>query len=339
MHVKNAVNTERTIVVHGTGSIGMRHLRVFRDLASELVIAVPKRPERCEDLRHEGFSSVASMSDAAVPDALLVIASDTGRHIRDAVDAMALGFAGLLIEKPLAPSVQGLRELEMACSRIPNKIFVACNLRFAASMSVFRNRLAEIGRIHHVRIEAQSYLPEWRPERDYRQSYSADAAQGGVLRDLIHEIDYAVWLFGRPGNVYAMLSNTGRLGIASEESADLLWQVPSGPTVSMRLDYLTRQYRRIMTATGKLGEIIWDFPTQTVTLRKVGCPPEVIVTPQARDEMMHSQAVAFLSACQTGAQSQLATLEEGAFAVALCDAARTSSETGKRQTIPDWRKQ
>ncbi len=38
---------------------------------------------------------------------------------------------------------------------------------------------------------AQSWLPDWRPDRDYRESYSARLDEGGVLRDLVHEIDYA----------------------------------------------------------------------------------------------------------------------------------------------------
>jgi predicted dehydrogenase len=78
-------------------------------------------------------------------------------------------------------------------------------------------------------------FPEWRPARDYRESYSASSEQGGVLRDLIHEIDYAVWLYGKPVAIIAQLSNSGRLGIAAEESADLLWRTPCGATVSIRL--------------------------------------------------------------------------------------------------------
>ena len=43
-----------------------------------------------------------------------------------------------------------------------------------------------------------SYLPGWRPGTDYRQSYSAQRRLGGgVLLDVIHEVDYAAWVLGR----------------------------------------------------------------------------------------------------------------------------------------------
>ena len=111
-----------------------------------------------------------------------------------------------------------------------------------------RDLLPQIGAVHAVRVECQSYLPDWRPGSDYRESYSARADEGGVLRDLIHEIDYATWLFGWPVAVTARYGNTGRLGIAAEEWAELAWEAPADVEVSMRLDYLTRPPRRVMRA-------------------------------------------------------------------------------------------
>ena len=87
---------------------------------------------------------------------------------------------------------------------------------------------------------ARWFFPDWRPNRDYRRSYSSRAEDGGVLRDLIHEIDYAVWLFGRPQSVFAKLFNLGRLGIEAEETVDLYWQAMAGYGISIHLDYLSR---------------------------------------------------------------------------------------------------
>ena len=47
-------------------------------------------------------------------------------------------------------------------------------------------------------VSCQSWLPDWRPGRDYRESYSARADEGGALRDLVPELDYATALLGRP---------------------------------------------------------------------------------------------------------------------------------------------
>ena len=40
-------------------------------------------------------------------------------------------------------------------------------------------------------------MPDWRKGRNYHESYSVNVHKGGgVLRDLSHEIDYLMWMFG-----------------------------------------------------------------------------------------------------------------------------------------------
>ena len=185
-------------------------------------IAVPCRLDRRLWLQKEGYATAGSLSETITDErSLLVVASDTNRHVEDALEGISLGCNSVLIEKPLASTLSDIPNLSATAAQKRAKVFVACNLRFDAGLILFRECLPEIGKLHHIRIEAQSYLPEWRPQRDYRESYSASSEQGGVLRDLIHEIDYAIWLFGKPAAVTAQLSNSGELGISAEESADI----------------------------------------------------------------------------------------------------------------------
>ena len=168
-------------------------------------------------------------------------------------------------------------------------------------------------------------------------SYSARRNEGGVLRDLIHEIDYASWLFGAPAVVSARIANTGRLGIDAEEAADLVWETPNGTVVSIRLDYLTRPSRRFMRASGVLGTLAIDLVRNRVALE---CVDETALTrelDQPRDRMMAEQASSFLSAVGGEDHGDLATLDDGAWALAICDAARLSSETGRPTQVRDWR--
>jgi predicted dehydrogenase len=327
------------VFIRGTGSIGMRHLHVFRDLLGVRAIAVPRRPDRVQSLQNEGYEAVSSLPKATRgKDSFLVVATDTDRHLEDALEGIKEGYKAILIEKPITPSVAGISRLRTASSSINDRVFVGCNLRFDAGLNVFREMLPRIGDIHHVRIEAQSFLPDWRPTRNYKESYSADPQMGGVLRDLIHEIDYAVWLFGKPSSVTALLLNTGSLKIAAEESADVLWRTPSGASISIRLDYITRHYRRVMTAFGNRGDLTCDLATQIVKLQLAESELVTIKCPQDRNEAMREQADSFLCNAMNGSSCRLATFEDGAFAIALCDAARRSSISGRTELIDDeWR--
>lgn len=328
----NYPRTNPDVVVFGTGSIGMRHARVFRDLVNTHTILVSKRRERQAVLDSDGWDTRSSLQQAVTPGSLVVVAGETADHVGDAIAAIECGAKAVLIEKPLAPNTADAALLYHAANRIEGRLYVACNLRFEAGIQRFRRLLPQIGVVDHVRIEAQSYLPDWRPAHDYRDSYSASAEQGGVLRDLVHEIDYAVWLFGRPQEITGLLTNSGRLQIAAEESADVVWRTPKEGTVALRLDYVTRRYRRRMTAYGASGELTWDMPTHLVSLWKDGVALSEEF-PQERDAMMRSQALAFLSAARGEDAGVLPTLEEAVFVMAVCDAARASSSSGSAENV------
>jgi len=325
-----------SIVVVGTGSIGQRHLCALRSVLAEEPIALPIRAGRGAAPELAGVRVVGSLSEAVASGATgAIIATDTARHIADAEAAIVAG-CHVLVEKPLSPGVQGLDSLMAVASREGRQVYVACCMRFHATVQRFRSNLPMIGRVYDVRIECQSYLPSWRPARDYRASYSARLADGGALRDLIHEVDYALWMFGVPQHVYARLGNTGTLGIEAEESASLLWEVPRGPVVSLQLDYLTRPPRRMLRACGEQGVLSADLLAQRVTFVETSGEETAWVAAQDRDDMMRSQAGAFLSAIGGGDAGATATLQEGVTAVAICDAARASSSSQRAEAVASW---
>jgi predicted dehydrogenase len=319
------------VLVHGTGSIGSRHLRVLRErLAVDALYALPVR---------EGRASSAEIGDAEVvsteratalrPDAYIV-ATDTARHVRDVVQALASG-AKVLVEKPLARTRAEAEPLTALVGEAT--LYVAAPLRFQSALARFREALPRIGRPHAVRIECVSYLPEWRPGRPYKDSYSARRDEGGVLLDLIHEIDYALWCFGPPRRVWARLGNGRRLGIESEEEAELAWETDAGTWISLRLDYLTRTRRRRMVADGENGTLCWDGIEQSVTFVQSSGEIERWDDREDVDAMMESQTRAFLSTVTSTETRRLSTLDDALRALAVCDAARESARTGAWCTL------
>jgi predicted dehydrogenase len=316
----------------------MRHLRVLRDLVRAPVSAIPVREMRRSVLEKDGFEVHKTLQEAvAAGSRAVVVATDTARHLEDLRSALTQK-CSVLVEKPLAAKSEGFQEVAEIISCVQAQVYVACDLRFDASLLEFRRRLPEIGAVHAVRIACQSYLPGWRSDRAYRQSYSARAAEGGVLLDLIHEVDYAVWLFGVPNRVFGRLTNIGRLGIESEELADLYWETSNQASVSIHLDYLTHAPRRYMQAFGECGEIEWDGVAQSVCIEINGGGRERDCFPLDRDAIMREQDTAFLRATEGGDPATLATFEDGAVAVSICDAARLSSLTGKFEDVMDWRR-
>lgn len=91
-----------------------------------------------------------------------------------------------------------------------------------------------------MRAISSSFLPEWRPDTDYRKSYSArKELGGGVAIDLIHEWDYLCYLLGRPEKIQYYSSKKSNLEIESEDIAIYLAEYKN-TFVELHLDYFGR---------------------------------------------------------------------------------------------------
>lgn len=221
-----------TAVVVGLGSIGTRHARVLRELG--LRVATVSRREGGD------YGSIAHAVATAHPD-YVVIATETARHAENLQELAQTGFDGkVLVEKPL-----------FATPAPPPKypfshVSVGYNLRFHPVMTA----LAETLRGREV-ITVGAYvgqdIRDWRPDRDHRATASATAdAGGGVLRDLSHELDYLLWLFGPWHRVAALGGASGARDIDVDDHFDLLLDLQRAPSVHVHMDYLDRQgVRRI----------------------------------------------------------------------------------------------
>lgn len=313
------------VAVVGVGNFGLKHAAALRAIGAVPVL-VPVRAARVPQLRAQGWEAEPSLALARVRGARhCVIATDTGRHAADAVSALRLGM-DVLVEKPLAADAAQVRRIIAAARATRRKAYTAYVLRFEKSLLAFRRLLPRLGSIHGVDARCRAYLPDW-PGRDWRRGYRARADEGGVLRDLSHELDYTVWLFGAPKSVFAVMSR-GRLGLASDESADLLWRAPGGATATVGVDYLTRPTLRTLSVRGERGTLEWDAVASTVTLRPARGRTKTWrfrADPLAR---LKAQDRAFLR----GGRG-LATLADGARVVALIDAARRSSKSGRAEKV------
>ena len=264
---------------------------------------------------------------AALRDAFVVIATDTSRHVADALEALDAGADTVLVEKPVAPSADDAHLLHEHPRRAA--VWVAAPLRAHAAFRHVRRLVGRLEQGGSAHVWAQSWLPDWRPDRDYRESYSARADEGGVLRDLVHEIDYATVLFGPPVLLGASVQIGGPLEIEADQAATLLWRAGRFD-VATRLDYLTRPATRGLVVRSPHGVIEWDVVRAVVrhTTPDGEVMEQVFEHDLDRDIVMGTQARAALDLRPTApaderlARGAPATLADGIASVRLCDEAR-----------------
>ena len=176
-----------------------------------------------------------------------------------------------------------------------------------------------------AKIDCGSYLPDWRPEQDYRMTASArEDLGGGVLLELSHELDYANWLFGPFKSVEAILLNSGTLEINVEDTADLILTSKSGLTISVHLDFCRTDAIRKCTLEGSEGLLTWDGIAHSVRLQHESGEAEFWPFTIERDAMFKEQLRHFLSCIEHGDLPKV-TLGDGLAVMTLIEAARRSN--------------
>lgn len=329
------------ILIVGLGSIGKRHLRLARELVPSADIRVLHHQESTAIPEYSNgcFSSTEQAIEFAPH--IAVIANPAPFHVASAQRFVDSG-AHLLIEKPIAASVEGVARLLESARERRVVLLTGYNLRFLPSLQKFRNLLEakEIGRIWSVRCEIGQYLPSWRPDADYRQSVSArQELGGGALLELSHEIDYLRWIFGEVNLVNATISRQSVLEIDVEDTAHLILGFAAKEDGSqlvgtLNMDCIRHDTTRLCTAIGESGSLRWNGLTGVVEKFEAGAKEwrELFRYQHQRDDSYLAEWQHFLT-CVKEQKTPLISGEDGLRVLQIIEAARAASHTGSQVQI------
>jgi predicted dehydrogenase len=258
-------------LIVGTGGIGARHAANLQEFRPSIeLIGVRNAPS--DKTRDVGMRLVPDLA-AALRErpTLAVVALPPVLHAAVARQLVEAGIP-LYLEKPPAVRVEELSDAAAAADERGLVTMVGCQLRRMPGFRKLREtiRSGELGEIVAAQLSVGQFLPDWRPGRDWRQVYSARRELGGgVILDLIHEIDLARFLLGEFDEAAATAGKSGALDKAAatagkpgvpidvEDNANI-WLRREGLTASIHLDCLDRAGHREGRIIGTHGTAVYD---------------------------------------------------------------------------------
>ncbi len=283
-------------LIVGTGGIGARHAANILALRPGAVL-IGVRTEPTETTTRLGMKLVPDLAAGIGerPD-FAVVALPPALHGKTAGTLLAARVP-VYLEKPPAVRVADLESAAHAAESKGIVTMTGCVLRHMPGFQRLRDLVREevLGPPIHARLSVGQWLPDWRPGRDYRDTYSAQRALGGgVLLDLIHEIDLARFLFGEFETVRAVACSSGTLEIDTEDTADILL-CRSGLTVNVHLDYLDRARQRegrVILSGGTVSYDVMDgrvaaYSAETGRWREIAGKDDFSTRQALTDAMAH----------------------------------------------------
>lgn len=257
------------VLIVGLGSIGLKHVSALRKIdAGTEIYAL--RSSRNDATEVEGVQNFFSINELPAKPDFIIISNPTNKHKDTIKQVVSIG-SPLFIEKPVLSNLADGEELLQLLHEKNILTYVACNLRFHPTIKYLKKALAESGvTVLEASLYCGSYLPDWRKNKDYRTNYSAHADMGGgVHLDLIHEIDYCYWLFGKPQKVHATVRKVSSLEINSMDSAVYTLEY-DGFTASVTLNYFRRDPKRTIELVTDKGTIHADIINASITGDVIG---------------------------------------------------------------------
>jgi len=289
---------QSNFAILGFGSIGRRHLASINKICPMSRVGVltsqkiDQRQYGTNVTWHETIDSVLQTQ----PD-YAVVATSAALH-GEYLDALVAKNCKVLIEKPVAASVEQAVRIQNIVKAVNSPIFVAYNIRFSRALGVIRDALARcmIGNVHVVHAVVGQDLAQWRPGREVSETVSASRENGGgVLRELSHELDYLCSLFGEIRSASAMLGRQKFINFDVEDTAMMHLQIGTEARkilASVNLDFIREDPCRYCHIIGSEGTLRWDLLAGRVTrCGKVEADEELYYEPldlaQTNEMMWH----------------------------------------------------
>lgn len=325
----------KKIAVIGLGSIAKRHrenLKYLFPKAKILTLSasgrVPiEKVEHCDKFLYSLQDLISEKPE------FVVVASPASLHSFYAIPLLKQNIP-TLIEKPVTITLSEAKELINLASKYTTPVAVGYCLRYLPSAQIIKKILDnnEIGSLYNIHIDVGQFLPDWRKERDYKESVSAQASLGGgALFELSHELDYIQWFLGEMDIQYAQLRNSSELNLKVEEIADLVMINKLGSLCYIHLDFLQKKAHRRCSFVGANGRIEWNLITNTIKLSNSIDEKYIYAEPKFDKNCMYLSMIDDFVALINGNENQCVNLSQAASTVALIDKIKQIAVWGRKQ--------
>jgi len=304
MTPKNYPTTNLKVLIIGYGSIGKLHASILASMPSVAQLHIVSRHSPTNKFQtYPNLEAVPNLNTYHY----LIICTETANHYQQLQYLETkIQNKRILVEKPIFAKYTQITQPK-------NKILVAYNLRFHPAIQFIQTILTNQQTLY-VNAAVGQYLPTWRKDTDYRQSYSASNKKGGgVLLDLSHEIDYLQWLFGQFTTTVAYNNKISSLQIDTDDLATIISKTNQQTIINLSLDYLSRIPFRTITIQTNTTTIKADLIKNQVEIasypKKIPYPNSGSIPREYTYKQMHNAIINNKFQTITTYQEALQTLQ------------------------------
>jgi UDP-N-acetylglucosamine 3-dehydrogenase len=242
------------VAVIGTGAMGRNHVRVYGEMPDAELVAVADLDsgavhQVAQTYGARAYTDYKKMLQREEVEAVTV-AVPTAAHHRVVLDALAAG-CHVLVEKPVAATVEEARDMVAAAERADRVLMVGHIERYNPAVIELKRRLdgGELGRVFHVHARRLGPFPE----RVQDVGVVVDAAT--------HDLDIIRFLLGSEA-IRVHAETKSALRTRREDLLNGMLRFEDDTVALLEINWLTPTKIRELHVTGQRGMFRADYLTQ-----------------------------------------------------------------------------
>lgn len=258
----------------GYGSICKKHINIIKSLNKRAKIIVLKNLNKNITIKNGEVNFLSLEEIKTIEIDSVFITNPSSMHYRWLKKIFKLN-VNIFIEKPVFDKYHNINKIIEYQRNIQKKIRVGYIFRYDPLL-IYLKKLVDnitIGELKIIKVYCGSNLKGWRANSKLKDSISLKKELGGgVLRELSHEIDYLLWIFGDFKISKSELSNSGSFKESNVfDKADILFEKASSDLLAvMHLNFYQKESERYCIIVGNDGIIKADLLNRKITLEKNG---------------------------------------------------------------------
>jgi predicted dehydrogenase len=212
-------------VIIGGGSIGKRHCTNLNNLNISTRIVDIDEIENIDDILDEGFD-------------IGLVCTPNINHIEHCLKLAEFNIP-IFCEKPFFSNLEGVEDLLSIVNEKKLTTMVGCNLRFLDEIKLINSNSK------YINVYFGYDLKRWRPNQNHLESYSANKnLGGGVLLDVVHELDYLYFKFGDIKKITYIKNKLTNITNDTEDLTIGRIEFENNTIADFSLNYLSEEYQR-----------------------------------------------------------------------------------------------
>lgn len=282
----------KNIFVIGFGSIAKKHHSILKKINPKIKIFKLKIKDK-----KKAFNKISQLIDKFELNSA-VICSPANTHL-DYINFFKKKKISYLVEKPIIKDSQ-LRLFNTTLSKKKNLTeLVGYQLRYNQVLNNLKKLLSsrKVGKIYSAKISVNSYLPNWRKSKFKKSLSLSKKLGGGVLLELSHEIDYMLWIFGKPNYLRAFIDKNKIFKKDVEEKVNIIFYY-SHFTLHLEMSFNSRLEERELIIEATKASLKVNLLKNEITINKSNKSKILYKTKQNYMNMLFGQMMFFLNSVE-----------------------------------------